>query len=221
MSEIQVSYTAEFEDLLKAESERAEAMSILHIKAHERFNKFSIGINIPVIVLSSVVGFLSPLTLFPNQTILLGAMSILIAIAKTLDSYMDFTKRTETHRVMSLSYSKISKYIQIQLSLEKECRVVAKDLLDYISNDLSNLKDAEPIIPQVIIRDFNTKYGHEPTSKPAITNGLTIVRINKATITPRVEAPPSAFVPDEEAPVELVLPEPAPVREPTKPRWKP
>jgi hypothetical protein len=216
MSETHVSYTAEFEDLLKAESERAEAMSILHIRSHERFNKFSIGINIPVIVLSSLVGFLSPLSLFDGQTILLGGMSILIAIAKTVDSYMDFTKRTETHRVMSLSYSKISKYIQIQLSLEKECRVVARDLLDYISNDLSNLKDSEPIIPQIIIRDFNAKYGHEPTSKPAITNGLTIVRINKESATPRVEAPPSAFVPDEEAPLDLVLP-----AEPPKRRWKP
>jgi hypothetical protein len=216
MSETHVSYTAEFEDLLKAESERAEAMSILHIRSHERFNKFSIGINIPVIVLSSLVGFLSPLSLFDGQTILLGGMSILIAIAKTVDSYMDFTKRTETHRVMSLSYSKISKYIQIQLSLEKECRVVARDLLDYISNDLSNLKDSEPIIPQIIIRDFNEKYGHEPTSKPAITNGLTIVRINKESATPRVEAPPSAFPQDEEAPLDLVLP-----AEPPKRRWKP
>jgi hypothetical protein len=146
----ELTFTSEFEDLLKAESEKAEAMSILHIRSHEYFNKLSVGINIPVIILSSIVGFLSPLTLFDKQTILLGAMSIIIAIAKTIDSYMDYTKRTEFHRVVSLNYSKISKMIQVQLALEKECRINAKDLLEYITQDLQNLKDQEPLIPSII-----------------------------------------------------------------------
>jgi hypothetical protein len=214
MEQQSVVYTDEFEDLLKDESERAEAMSILHSMCHARLNTFSVGINIPVIVLSSLIGFLSPLTLFDNQTILLGALSITVAIAKTIDSYMDFTKRTETHRVIGLNYAKISKFIQIQLSLEKDCRIIAKDLLEYVQNDLQNLKDKEPIISDKIINKFNLKYKDELTAKPSITTGLTVVKINKRTIF--VAPPPEVIAEVPEPTVQIV----DTVVEPEKPKKK-
>lgn len=197
MDQLSVAYTNDFEYLLKDESEKAESMSILHSMCHARLNRFSIGINIPVIVLSSLIGFLSPLSLFNEQTILLGALSITVAIAKTIDSYMDFTKRTETHRVIGLNYAKISKFIQIQLSLEKDCRINAKDLLDYIQNDLQNLKDQEPLISDSILHDFNLKYKNDQTSKPSITQGLTVVKINKQLVVTPPEIVPQLPPPEE------------------------
>jgi hypothetical protein len=174
-----IRYTDDFELLLKEEAEKAEAMSILHANCYAKFSKFSIFINIPVIIISSVIGFLSPLNLFTDQNIMLGGISIIVAILKTFDSYFDFTKRCETHRMTSLSYAKISKYIQLQLSLEKNCRFNAKDLYDIINNDLQNIRDAEPLIPKDIINEFNLKYKNETTARPAITNGLTCIKINK------------------------------------------
>jgi hypothetical protein len=182
-----ISYTEEFETLLKEESEKAECMSILHSMAWQTYTKYSVLINIPVIILSSVIGFLSPLDLFEDQNILLGALSILVAILKTLDNFFDWTKRSENHRLTNLSYSKISKFIQIQLSLEKNCRIIADDILTIITNDLQNLKDSEPPIPNFIVNDFNIKYKNETTAKPSITNGLTKVIINKKDLTPRIE----------------------------------
>jgi hypothetical protein len=211
-----VSYTNEFESLLKDESEKAEAMSILHLMSHSYLNRLSVGVNIPVIILSSLIGFLSPLELFDKQAILLGALSIVVAIAKTIDSYMDFTKRTETHRVIGLNYSKISKFIQIQLSLEKECRINAKDLLDYIQNDLQNLKDQEPMISQKIIAQFNFRYKDEPTSKPSITNGLTTVKINKQSMS----APASPEILLTLPPENTTESAEAPKATPKKPIWK-
>jgi len=181
---INVSYTDEFEQLLKDESEKAESMGILHSMSSQKYNYLSIFINIPVIVLSSIIGFLSPLTLFPNQSIFLGSLSIMVAILKTIDNYFDWTKRSESHRMTGLNYIKISKLIQIQLSLEKECRMVANDLLHIITSDLQNLKDSEPAIPPDIIVKFKIKYKEETTSLPAIANGLTRVVINKKLKTP-------------------------------------
>ena len=178
-SPINVSYTDEFENLLKDESEKAESMGILHSMSSQKYNYLSIFINIPVIVLSSIIGFLSPLNLFNNQAIFLGSLSILVAILKTIDNYFDWTKRSEGHRITGLNYTKISKLIQIQLSLEKECRIVANDLLTIITTDLQNLKDAEPAIPSDIIKKFKEKYKNETTARPAIANGLTNVVINK------------------------------------------
>jgi hypothetical protein len=219
METMNVSYTNEFESLLKDESEKAEAMSILHSMSHAHFNKLSVGVNIPVIILSSLIGFLSPLTLFNDQAILLGALSIIVAIAKTVDSYMDFTKRTETHRVIGLNYAKISKFIQIQLSLEKDCRINAKDLLDYIQNDLQNLKDQEPIISQKIIQAFNIRYKSEPTSKPSITNGLTVVKINKQLASAPSSPEVLLTLPETNNISEASLSE-APKAAPKKPIWK-
>jgi hypothetical protein len=190
-----ISYSDDFEILLKDEAEKAEAMSLLHNKAYHRFNKFSVAVNIPVIILSSFVGFLSPLNMFQNQAIMLGCLSIFIAIIKTTDNYFDFTKRCETHRMTALNYIKISKWIQIQLSLERDCRVIASDLFTIINNDLQNIRDAEPAIPKETILDFNRQYGDEPTCKPAITNGLTKVHINKKTIdNPKTDIPINIIV---------------------------
>jgi hypothetical protein len=173
-----INYSHEFETLLKEEAEKAESMSILHTKSYEKYQKLSIYINIPVIVLSSVIGFLSPLSLFNNQGLLLGGLSIGVAIMKTTDNYFDFTKRCETHRMVALNYLRISKFIQLQLSLEKDCRVKPSDLFQLIQNDLQNIRDAEPLVPSEVIDKFNSRYKDEPTSKPAITNGLTQIKIN-------------------------------------------
>jgi hypothetical protein len=179
---INIVYTDEFENLLKEEAEKAECMSLLHSKAYEKFNGISIRLNIPVIVISSAIGFLSQVhNIVPNQNVYLGAISIFVAILKTIDNFFDYTKRSECHRMTSLNYNKISKLIQIQLSLEKDVRIQAGDLLKVISSDIQNIKDAEPLIPDDIIDRFKSKYKDEPTAKPSITNGLTMIKINKNT----------------------------------------
>jgi hypothetical protein len=208
-SKPKLEYTDEFEILLKQESERSEAYSILHSKCHSRYNNLSVGINIPVIVLSSIVGFLSTIDLFEGKEIFLGALSISIAIMKALESYFDWTKRSESHRMVSLNYGKISKYIQIQLSLEKEVRIAPEDLLNIITNDIQNLKDQEPLIPKKIIREFNLQYKNDTTSKPSICNGLTSVSINKKLLTPKLTFGTKVV----EVKVEVVEPK-------AKPRWK-
>jgi hypothetical protein len=154
-------------------------MSILHQNCHKKFNRYSVYINIPVIMVSSVIGFLAPLVLFPHQEVLLGALSICVGILKTVDSYFNVTKRSETHRMTSLCYLRISRWIRLQLSLEEECRIPAKDLYDVIIKDLQNVREGEPIVPRDVIDSFNERYKDEETAKPAIVNGLTVVNINK------------------------------------------
>jgi hypothetical protein len=175
-----ISYTDSFELLLKEEGEKAESLSILHHIAYKKCNKLSIITNIPVIVLSALVGFLSPIDLFYQQNIFLGALSVIISIIKTIDSYMDFTKLTQTHYLTSLNYKKISKFIQIQLSLEKECRINPADLLSVITNDLNNISDSEPCIPGFIIKKYNRKYNTSTATKPPMCcDKLTDIKINK------------------------------------------
>lgn len=172
-------YTNEIETLFRQESEKSEGMGILHQKSHKKYNLYSVLINIPVIVLSSVVGFLSTINMFPDQNYMIGALSIFIAIIKTIDSYFSWTQRGESHRMVGLSYMKISKIIQIQLSLDRQHRIRAEDMLKVVQNDLQNLRESEPIIDDDIIKEFNEQYKNETATKPAICNGLTQIVIHK------------------------------------------
>lgn len=172
-------YTNEIETLFRQESEKSEGMGILHQKSHKKYNLFSVLINIPVIVLSSVVGFLSTINMFPEQNYMIGALSIFIAIIKSAESYFSWTQRCESHRMVGLSYMKISKLIQIQLSLDRQHRIRAEDMLKVVQNDLQNLRDSEPIIDDDVIKDFNEQYKNENTAKPAICNGLTQVIVHQ------------------------------------------
>lgn len=170
-------YTRHFELLLKDEGEKAECLEILHRKASSYYLFYSNIINIPVIILSSFIGLLTAVQLFPHANIILGSSGILVSILKTIDSYFDLTKKAETHRLISLRYSKISKLIQMQLSIPSKNRIDAKDFYNLIINDLSNLKDSEPSLPLSIIEEFKKQYEDETTSKPPFCNGLTDIKI--------------------------------------------
>lgn len=170
-------YSPDFENILKQEGEKSECYSIMHLQASNMYGTYANIINIPVIALSSFIGFFTALQLFPNQNIILGCLGIGVSILKTIDSYFDLTKRAETHRLTALRYSKISKLIQIQLSLPAHNRIDAKDFYYMIVNDLQNLKDSEPLLTDSIIRWFVNKYKDYDTCKPSICNGLTKIRV--------------------------------------------
>lgn len=179
MSEQNIFYTDDFEILLKEEGEKSEVMGLIHNQSSQKFKKYSNLLNIPVIVLSSCVGFLSAVPFIPYQSYVLGSVSILIAILKTIDSYYGFSTRSETHRMVSLNYNKISRLIQVQLSLDRECRIPPQDLYNLITHNIQNLKDSEPDIPDDIILWFKKKYDGEDTNKPNICNGLTNIKIHE------------------------------------------
>lgn len=173
-----IRYTNETEKLFKEEAEKSEGMSILHDRSFKKYTWYSVIINIPVIVLSSIVGFITTIDMFESQNYMIGGLSIFIAIIKTLDSYFSWTSRAENHRIMSLAYIKISKFIQIQLSLERHNRIEASDMLKIIQNDLQNLRESESPIDEDIIVWFNNTHMEINIKKPAICNGLTEITIN-------------------------------------------
>lgn len=181
----EINYTSEFELLLKNESEKCECYSILHRNASTYFYKLSISINIPVIILSSVVGFFNTINFnFGPQYIILGGISIFTALLKTIDSYFSFAKRSENHRLVALSYEKISKNIQLQLALPEHNRIKATELYNNIRNSLESIREGEPDIPDIIIQHFKSEYKNYNTCKPSICNGLTDVKINNTHIQP-------------------------------------
>ena len=178
-----INYDDNLENLLKAEAEKAESLSILHRLSHEKYNAFSNSINIPVIIGSSAIGFATGIQInYEDINIILGIFSVIIGCIKALDSYFQLAQRSERHRLVSLQYAQICRKIAVELSLERDVRMEAKDALNIIRTDVKNLEEIAPIIPDDIIVKYKFKYPRhdgENIKRPNITNGLTEVIVNK------------------------------------------
>jgi hypothetical protein len=178
---MELQYDTNLETLLKEQAEICESMSILHRNSHNKFNNYTNAINIPVIILSSVVGFATGIQIdYDDINIILGILSVGIGIIKSLDSYFQLGKRSETHRIVSLQYAQINKKIAIELALHRKDRINAKDILSIIKTDIKNLEDIAPLIPDDIIEAYKIKYPEidNLVKRPNICNGLTPVIVN-------------------------------------------
>jgi uncharacterized membrane protein YgcG len=179
-NETVIFYNNDLEQLLAQSAEECESLGILHLASYEKYNKLSNIINIPVIILSSGIGFITGIDLnYDKMNIILGIGSVFVGIIKSVDSYFQLGKRAESHRMCALQYTQINKKLQIELSLCREQRQTAKDMLSIIKTDIKNLQDISPVIDQEIIKEYNLKYGkYKNVKKPNFVNGLSSVKVN-------------------------------------------
>lgn len=177
----EITYSPQLETLLKNQAEQAESYSILHNLSYEKYQFRSNIINIPVIVLSSVIGLLTGMNIQNDDMfIILSTGSIFVSVIKSIDSYFQLQKRAEGHRICSLQFQQIFNKIQIELSLVREQRQNPKDMLALIKTDLKNLFDIAPLLDADVIDKYNSLYKAETgVSKPPITNGLTHIKISE------------------------------------------
>jgi len=183
MKEDLIDYDTDIEVLLKANAEECESLSLLHRLSYEKFNNLSNIINVPVIVLSSAIGFATGIEIgYDKINIVLGVASIFVGIIKSIDSYFGLPKRAEGHRICSLQYAQFNKRLAVELALKREQRQNPKDMLNLIKTDMKNLADIAPLIDEDIILKFKSKYaddgGHFATHTANITNGLTPIMVN-------------------------------------------
>ena len=175
-----IDYNKDLEYLLKDNAEECESLGILHRASYEKYNRLSNYINIPVIILSSAIGFATGIDIgYEKMNIILGIGSIFVGIIKSIDTYFQLGKRSESHRLCSLQYQQVHKKIQIELALKRPQRQTAKDMMTVIKTDIKNLQDISPLVDQDIIDAYNERYGKYTTvKKPNFVNGLTEVVVN-------------------------------------------
>jgi hypothetical protein len=177
---IVITYNDQLEQLLKENSEECESLSILHRMSYEKYNKRSNYINIPVIILSSAIGFITGIDLqYDKMNIILGVGSVFVGIIKSVDTYFQLAKRAESHRICSLQFSQISKKLQIELTLHRRQRATAENMMNIVKTDIKNMQDIAPLIDDDIIEIYNSKYRrYKRVKKPNFVNGLTEVKVN-------------------------------------------
>jgi hypothetical protein len=177
----------------------------VHKQAEQMYSNRRTWIDLPVIVGSGVIAFLNAgsSSMFEDpriSSIALGIGSLCVGILNTLGSYFGWAKRSEGHRISAIHYSKLYRFITVELSLPREERMSPHDFLKYVKDQYDRLQEISPLVPQVIIRDFQAKFKNETDiSKPEEANGL-----EKITIYRRAD--------EEEDPGRSVVKSPIPVK---------
>lgn len=155
----EIDYNSEFEQLLKENGEHSQVYSILHQMSYIKYKYRFDMLNIPSIILTAVIGFMTGIGInYAHTGVILGASSVFVSIMKSITSYMKLNERSENHRICSLQFAQISNEIKIELSLRRKQRQPAKILLDVIKVKFKNLMEVAQLLDNDIILQFRDKY---------------------------------------------------------------
>lgn len=159
--------------------EKAHCLSWIHKRAEMLYSHRRNFIELPVIVLSSVVGFCSvgSSSMFEGNeklaSIILGATSLLVSVLNTTGSYFQWAKRAEGHRISAIQYSRLYRFLHIEMALPRAERMSPHDLLKFTKDSYDRLQEISPLIPPEIVAEFKKQFEKEKDiSKPEECNGL-------------------------------------------------
>jgi len=214
-------WSDEIEDLLSEWGEVALCYQYLHSFSQRKYKRKYHHFQIPIIVLSTLtrVGNFAVDSYIPQDfqhgfTAVVGGFNIFCGILGTLLSFLRYSEIYEGHRISALAWAKLSRTIEIELSLHDKKRKPCRDFLKVMRNEYDNLMESSPSIDLDVIQMFNKKFdGKYPTiRKPVIVNGLREIKPYKSDTTIDIKPEPKperhpVFEPEVE-------PEPEPEAEP-------
>jgi len=195
-----ITYNGDLERLIADEAERCSGYAWLHTRAEAHYAIRNTLVALPTIVLSTLVGFLSGTSssIFPDGmmgSIGIGSVSLFTGVISTIGTFFGFAKRCEGHRMSAIQYSKIAKFLTIELTLPRSERMSAQDLLKITRDSIERQLEISPPIPDSIIKDFQNRFKDATCAIPEVANGLHIVNVNSRIIN---SPPPTITIPTDE-----------------------
>lgn len=179
----EITWTTALEEHFASTGEKAHCLSWCHKRAEEKYSRLRTFIDLPVITLSSICGFLQigSDTMFEDEkisAIALGALSLFVAILSTTQTYFKWSARAEAHRIAAIQWSRLYRLLHIEMNLPRDQRKTAQDLLKDTKDTYDRLQEISPLIPSDIILEFQKKFDKlKDISKPEEANGLEKITI--------------------------------------------
>jgi len=174
-------WSDEIEELLSEWGEVAMCYAYLHNFGQRKYKEKYHHLQIPIIILSTLTGVGNfavdsyiPTDYQKGFTAVVGGFNIFTGIIGTLLSFLRYSEIYEGHRIAALAWSKLSRNIEIELSLHDRKRKPCRDFLKICRAEYDNLLESSPSIDLDIINMFNKKFkGEYPgVRRPVICNGL-------------------------------------------------
>lgn len=179
-----IAWSNQLEEYFAETGERCQGYAFLHKRAEAKFSYRRSCIDLPVIVLSTVAGTLSigSSGIFGDDkyaSMGIGCLSLLVGVLNTISTYFAFSKRAEGHRLCSIEYSKLFRFLSVELSLPVRERMNCGDLLKVVKEQYERLQEIAPLIPDDILLDFKNRFKDykDKIAFPQETNGLEEVEI--------------------------------------------
>ena len=178
-----ITWTKNLENYLKEIGEHSLCLSILHKKCEAKFSSKALCIDLPVIILSTLCGSLtlSGKSLFAEYETtalkIVGAFSLFSGVLGTIQAYFSYSRRAENHRNSYLEYSKLYRFIKVELGLPRLSRIRPKKLLSMINEQFERRQELSPIVPKDIIKNFKKRYKSSTIQRPPQLNGLEEIQI--------------------------------------------
>jgi len=185
-SQDNISWNDSLEDMIGAEGEKCGGLAWLYTESERYYSKMNTYVALPVIVLSTVTGFLSGSSQLifndgATASIGIGGVSLFTGVLSTIGAYFSWAKKTEGCRISALQYRKLQKFIITEMTLPKIERIRAKDMLKMIRETVERLLETSPAVPEHIIKTYNSQFKSTvEISHPEMTQGIAKVRINRA-----------------------------------------
>jgi hypothetical protein len=201
-----ITWNKRLEEYFAETGEKAHCLSWIHRKAEEMYSARNVWIDLPAIILGTLNGAVSvgSESLFggsPYAPVGVGVVALLTAILTTIGSYFSWSRRAEGHRISSLNYAKLYRFLTIEMSLPRNERMTPNDLLKYVKTEYDRLSEISPLVPPNIIEDFKLRFSdakYDAISRPEDTNGLHAIHIfsREDADTPHLEKN-AVFFPEE------------------------
>jgi hypothetical protein len=174
----EISWTSQLEEHFASTGEKAHCLAWCHKKAEEKYSRLRTFIDLPVIALSSICGFLQvgAETMFSDtkgSAIGLGTLSLFTALLASIQTYFKFSARAENHRLVAIQWSKLYRFLSLEMSLPREERKEPGQLIRDVKDSVDRLQEISPLISPDIIAEFKKNFATEKDiSKPEEANGL-------------------------------------------------
>jgi len=179
-------WTKEQEELLASWSERAAGYRWLHSRSEKLYRCRNYTFTIPVIILSTLTGTANfamdsfvPESHKQMAMACVGGVNIFAGILSTLQNFLRYAELMESHRVCEVSWSKLSRDIAVELTLEPKMRKPAFDFLNVCRAEYDRLIEQSPPIDDDIIKKYKGEFKEleEDFNHPLVCNGLHKCRI--------------------------------------------
>ena len=174
-------WSDEIETLLSEWGEISQCYAWLHNYGQRKYRKKYHHLQIPIIILSTLTGTANfavdsyiPTHFQHGFSAVVGGFNIFCGILGTLLAFLKYAEIYEGHRISALAWSKLSRSIEIELSLHHKKRKPCRDFLKICRSEYDNLLESSPSIDLDIITMFNKKFNQKYPNvrKPIIVNGL-------------------------------------------------
>ena len=193
-----VHWNSKLEEYFAQTGEKAHCLSWIHKQAEALYSARTVWIDLPVIILGTLNGAVSvgSDTLFGNTqyaSVGVGVVALLTAILSTITSYFAWARRAEGHRISSLNYAKLYRFLSVEMSLPRAERMDPTSLLKLVKTEIDRLAEVSPLIPHKIIVLFRSRFSdpkYDAICKPEESNGLHAIEVYKGPTPPSTPAAP-------------------------------